>query len=358
MARLPPDRLPKLDEKPAGLARAMQYVNLGLNEVRGDLVLTDLLLRHTLYEILSMYGSDFRLDRFAEVVKGEWPVEATKRDTVAALLPQVVETSPSGTFVRFTCSIARFKARSINDLAFRLAHLFLLAQARINRREEVAAKELSDFLRDWHVWTNNTQAKIKRCDTIRRETGYVRLTRMGVAQAEQYLEEMFEDQREGRLTDADFFRQTANSLIRGDTRLATKEEEGRHDALVIYNSQDATEAGRLVLRLLERGIRPWFDALDLRPSDTWLSMIESKMSEIGLVVSLYGEHGIGPVQGRERMAAWSSILGENGRLIWVILPSTKTAAPEIPLFDRTLVRIDMRKDNDGIDRLVDAIQAG
>ncbi|HEY2249492.1 MAG TPA: toll/interleukin-1 receptor domain-containing protein, partial [Planctomycetaceae bacterium] len=130
-------------------------------------------------------------------------------------------------------------------------------------------------------------------------------------------------------------RQISKSMIEG------KEKCGLYDVFLAYNSRDKKRVTAIYDRLLERGIRPWFDSLELRPGDNCVSRLSDVLDTVKLAAIFVGPHGIGRWQTIEIGLLVTMLVEAQVRIIPVLLEGA-TDEPDWNKFLRLLQRVDFR----------------
>jgi len=120
--------------------------------------------------------------------------------------------------------------------------------------------------------------------------------------------------------------------------------ETDYDVFICYADTDKELVRTISLKLMERGIKPWFDEWELRPGLAWQETLENEIERINSAAVFVGKMGIGPWQNRELRAFLEQFIRRGCLVIPVILP---TAAPglELPVFLRSFAWVDFRKTN-------------
>ncbi|ADO75630.1 TIR domain-containing protein [Stigmatella aurantiaca] len=133
------------------------------------------------------------------------------------------------------------------------------------------------------------------------------------------------------------------------------EKSERWDVFLNHNSQDKPLVEKLAHRLLEQGIRPWFDKWDLIPGEEWLPAVTRALQEQPCMAVCIGPSGWGPVQDSEMQnAQYRAMKDPKRRVIPVLLPGSEPHSLTNLLENRTWV--DLRKDEEeGFHRLCAAI---
>jgi len=137
--------------------------------------------------------------------------------------------------------------------------------------------------------------------------------------------------------------------------IKAKKSEGKFDVFLSHNSRDKPEVEKIAKRLQAVGLRPWLDKWNLTPGDTISDSLEKAIKTIPCAVLCFGPGDVGNwhvMEIRAYLEAWAK---KEARMIPLILPGVEMA-PELPLFVRQTVWVDMRswqsEDDDGFYRLV------
>jgi hypothetical protein len=152
----------------------------------------------------------------------------------------------------------------------------------------------------------------------------------------------------GALSDAD-------EEIRAELMIEAKEEEGKYDVFLSYNSKERAAVEDVARRLKGIGIRPWFDKWVLVPGQSWVKALQNAIPRISCVAVFLGPAGIGPWQQEETEGFLIEFVSQGTPVIPVLLPGVD-GKPELPTFLKTKTWADMRQwkeeGNDTFDRLV------
>ena len=137
----------------------------------------------------------------------------------------------------------------------------------------------------------------------------------------------------------------ASSVILG------KEETTDFDVFLCHNAADKPAVRLIARQLREHGILPWLDEAELPPGRDWQEELERQISNIRTAAVFVGPSGIGPWQNRELRAFLNEFAERGCPVIPVLLP--EAAAPELPVFLRSMTWVDLRTENDdGIELLI------
>ena len=137
--------------------------------------------------------------------------------------------------------------------------------------------------------------------------------------------------------------------------IKAKEAQGKFDVFLSHNSKDKTAVERIAERLLAVGLRPRLDKWHLSPGDTVADALERAVKTIPCAALCFGPADVGKWHIMEIRAYGEKWASGDARMIPVILPGVK-ATPELPLFVRQTLWVDMREweteTNDSFYRLV------
>lgn len=134
-----------------------------------------------------------------------------------------------------------------------------------------------------------------------------------------------------------------------------------------HNSKDKPEVRRLANALLEQGVLPWFDDMQIVAGDRFAKKLEGAIDEANVVAVIFGSQGMGRWQDMEYSAALQRSIEERSsgepssvRIIPVLLPGV-ARKPRLPPFLRGMNYVDFRKggieDRKAMRRLVEGILA-
>jgi hypothetical protein len=142
-----------------------------------------------------------------------------------------------------------------------------------------------------------------------------------------------------------------------DSRQQVKDASigNQYDVFVSYNTKDKTAALGLCKGLRTRGLRPWIDVWDSVPGKPRQPQLERIIEDTPCVVVLVGASGLGPWASMEMGAALEQLVERKASVIPVLLKDAPSGAPELPLFLRGIVWVDLREE--GFERLVGGIKA-
>jgi len=126
-------------------------------------------------------------------------------------------------------------------------------------------------------------------------------------------------------------------------------------AFLSHSSSDAVTVEKIAGRLLDAGIRPWFDRWDMVPGDDAQEALEAALTACPVCVVLVGPGGLGPWHTAEMRVAISNRINSPGkyRLVCVLLPGASWST-ELPAFLGSGSRVefvDSIDDEDGFHRL-------
>jgi TIR domain len=101
------------------------------------------------------------------------------------------------------------------------------------------------------------------------------------------------------------------------------------DVFLCHNGEDKPAVRKICQSLIEEGVKPWLDELEIRPGTSWQTALGQKIKSIKSAAVFVGDSGIGPWQNEEIQALLSQFMDRKCPVIPVILPSAKTM-PELP----------------------------
>jgi DNA-binding NtrC family response regulator len=116
----------------------------------------------------------------------------------------------------------------------------------------------------------------------------------------------------------------------------------KFDVFLCHNSEDKRLIKQLNNRLIKRGLRPWLDEQELRPGQSWQTLLEQQIEQISSAAVFVGKSGIGPWQEMELRAFLSEFVRRKCPVIPVLL-SNAPKKPVLPLFLREMTWVDFRK---------------
>src|SRR5579859_60800 len=136
---------------------------------------------------------------------------------------------------------------------------------------------------------------------------------------------------------------------------ATKKNshEGDFDVFICYNSADLAVVRDIVVRLKERGLRPWFDKWELIPGRLFQSALEEQIKAMKTAAVFVGDKGLGPWHRMEMQAALLEFAERDCPVIPVLL-SGATRRPDLPRFLKIISWVDFNEP-DALEQLVRGI---
>lgn len=114
------------------------------------------------------------------------------------------------------------------------------------------------------------------------------------------------------------------------------------DVFLCHNSRDKPAIRRVACELRKIGIKTWLDEEQIQPGKLWQVVLEENISKIHSALVFVGENNTGPWQDMEIRAFLSEFANRGCSVIPVILEEC-TNVPNLPLFLRQMMWIDMRK---------------
>lgn len=127
------------------------------------------------------------------------------------------------------------------------------------------------------------------------------------------------------------------------------------DIFICHNSEDKDDIQKINSLLKSKGISTWLDEERISPGVLWQPELEKIIPSINCVAVFVGESGVGPWQNAETRAFLTEFINRGCPVIPVILKSAK-AIPDLPLFLKQFMWVDMRRDFDAsISKLASAV---
>jgi hypothetical protein len=127
-------------------------------------------------------------------------------------------------------------------------------------------------------------------------------------------------------------------------------------SFLCHNSADKVQVRKLNEVLKNAQISTWFDEEKLHPADVWQDVLEKAIASIGFCLVIVGDSGFGPWQDMERRAFISEFANRGCKIIPVLIGSA-AKAPELPLFLKQFMWVDLRtNDNVQLARLIAALK--
>lgn len=130
-------------------------------------------------------------------------------------------------------------------------------------------------------------------------------------------------------------------------------QEGDFDVFICYNSVDLVAVKEIVVKLKERGLRPWFDKWELIPGRLFQSVLEEQIRTMKTAAVFIGDKGLGPWHRMEMQAALLEFAERDCPVIPVLLPGA-TQRPDLPRFLKIISWVDLNEP-DALEQLVRGI---
>lgn len=111
-----------------------------------------------------------------------------------------------------------------------------------------------------------------------------------------------------------------------------------------HNSLDKAGVRVLNEALRNAGVNTWLDEEKIQPGEIWQSKLESAISTIGSCLIIVGDSGFGPWQDMEHRAFINEFAKRGCKIIPILIGSA-LRAPELPLFLRQFMWVDLRADD-------------
>lgn len=137
------------------------------------------------------------------------------------------------------------------------------------------------------------------------------------------------------------------------TAAAETPELGRYDVFLSHSTPDKPVVEKLAHRLVDAGLRPFFDKWDLVPGESWIRALEEALERSATVAVFFGPGTAGKWREQEQqLAQVQAAEDQNKRIIPVLLPGASTRDVRGFLSTRTWVELDSA---DGLARLLAGI---
>lgn len=127
------------------------------------------------------------------------------------------------------------------------------------------------------------------------------------------------------------------------TYLEANSRPQEFDTFLCHNSVDKPEVRLLAAKLKAEKLTPWLDEQQLRPGTLWQVQLEAQITSVASALVLVGASGMGPWQDIELRAFISEFISRGVPVIPVIMPNA-AQVPELPVFLRQLMWVDMRRE--------------
>jgi hypothetical protein len=111
-----------------------------------------------------------------------------------------------------------------------------------------------------------------------------------------------------------------------------------------HNSQDKPQVRVLNETLKNAGALTWLDEEQIKPGEVWQDKLETTIASIGACLIIVGDSGFGPWQDAERRAFINEFSNRGCKVIPVLIGSPGKT-PELPLFLKQFMWVDLRNDN-------------
>lgn len=121
-------------------------------------------------------------------------------------------------------------------------------------------------------------------------------------------------------------------------------EEGQaaFDVFVCHNSRDKEAVRSMNRRLLDAGLKTWFDEDQLPPGRPWQDLLEEQIQSVKAAAVMVGSTGVGPWQDVELRAFIAEFVRRQCPVIPVILDDCENV-PKLPLFLNQFTWVDFRR---------------
>jgi TIR domain-containing protein len=127
------------------------------------------------------------------------------------------------------------------------------------------------------------------------------------------------------------------------------------DSFLCHNGEDKPIIRQINTVMRASGIRTWFDEEQLLPGRPWQPELERQIDNVRSACVFVGDNGRGPWQDMEIRAFLSEFVRRGCPVIPVLLPDA-SSAPDLPLFLKQMMWVDLRREYDAnLKRLIAAV---
>jgi hypothetical protein len=140
------------------------------------------------------------------------------------------------------------------------------------------------------------------------------------------------------------YSRAGKDILEMDLSAYYKNNENIFDVFLCHNSADKPLIREIGNQLKKIGITVWLDEEQIRHGTLWQVELEKNIANIKSALVFVGRDGFGPWQNMEIRALLSEFVNRGYPVIPVILKNCKTV-PELPLFLKQMMWVDMRKSN-------------
>ena len=137
---------------------------------------------------------------------------------------------------------------------------------------------------------------------------------------------------------------TVTTLPDAILELERKWKQAAYDVYISYAEADATEVMKIGERLKERGILPWFDAIDADPGSLARAQQEEQIRKILAATVFVGQHAIDGGQALQMYSFIEQFVQRGCRVIPVVLPGV-SGKPQVPVYLANFAGVDFRQQN-------------
>jgi len=131
-------------------------------------------------------------------------------------------------------------------------------------------------------------------------------------------------------------------ILEVDLSAYYKNNKNIFDVFLCHNSADKPQIREIGKQLKKSGITVWLDEEQIRPGTLWQVELERNIASIKSALVFVGKNDFGPWQDMEIRAFLSEFVNRGCPVIPVILENC-TIVPELPLFLKQMMWVDMRK---------------
>jgi len=131
-------------------------------------------------------------------------------------------------------------------------------------------------------------------------------------------------------------------ILEFDPTSATKNKSNGFDVFLCHNSADKPLIQSIARNLEKLGLQIWLDEEQIQPGKLWQVVLEENIKSIKAAAIFVGQNNTGPWQDMEIRAFLTEFVNRSCPVIPVILENC-TKIPELPLFLKQMMWVDMRK---------------
>ena len=138
------------------------------------------------------------------------------------------------------------------------------------------------------------------------------------------------------------YSRTGKDILAMDLSAYYKNNENIFDVFLCHNSADKSQIREISKQLKQLGITVWLDEEQIKPGTLWQMELEKNIASIKSALVFIGMNNLGPWQNMEIRVLLSEFVNRGCPVIPVVLENC-TIVPELPLFLKQMMWVDMRK---------------